>query len=287
VAAGLAAGGGARGEEKAAFPAVCAFSKHLQFLDYAALGKTCKELGLDGVDLTVRKGGHVEPANLARDLPRAVEAIRAEGVGVPMISTTLTGGGDPDARPILEAAAASNIPYVRIDGGRYPDSGDPSELLAEATEGLRRLAVMARDTGRTLGFHIHSGANRIGSVVWDLHRMLHDVGIDNLGANFDVGHATVVGGLNAWDLHARLLAPHVKMAAVKDFVWEGANARWVPLGKGIVQTAEFFKTFRAQGFAGPISIHFEYDTRSKDALLEDIGAAAEQVRSTLREAGYV
>ena len=54
-------------------PWVCAFAKHLQFIkDYKELAKTAKALGLDGVDLAVRKSGHVEPANVATDLPRAV-----------------------------------------------------------------------------------------------------------------------------------------------------------------------------------------------------------------------
>ena len=38
---------------------VCIFSKHLQFLDYDTLGKILAEMGLDGIDLTVRTGGHV------------------------------------------------------------------------------------------------------------------------------------------------------------------------------------------------------------------------------------
>ncbi len=87
-------------------PPVCVFSKHLQFItDYGDLARTAKDLGLDGLDLTVRTGGHVLPENAATDLPRAVEAIRAEGLDVPMITTGLDDGTDADARPILEAAS--------------------------------------------------------------------------------------------------------------------------------------------------------------------------------------
>lgn len=225
-------------------PWLCVFSKHLQFLDYAALAKTCKDLGLDGVDLTVRKGGHVEPWNLATDLPKALEIIRAEGLEVPMITAKLVKGSDPTARPILEAAAKSNVRYVRIDWPEYSDKGNPLDELPRFTQDLREMALIAQDQGVTLGFHNHSGTNNVGSVLWDLQRMLADINLPSVGSNFDIGHATVVGGLDAWRIHARLMSPYVKMMAVKDFVWKGDKAEWVPLGEGIVKPVDYFKTFR-------------------------------------------
>src|SRR5687768_12413035 len=61
----------------------CFFSKHLAELDWKDLGKAVKDAGFDGVDLTVRTGGHVLPER-ADDLPKAIEAIKAAGVSVPM-----------------------------------------------------------------------------------------------------------------------------------------------------------------------------------------------------------
>ena len=53
-------------------PALCMFSKHFPELKYDELGKTCKDLGFAGIDLTVRPKGHVLPERVADDLPRAV-----------------------------------------------------------------------------------------------------------------------------------------------------------------------------------------------------------------------
>ena len=64
---------------------VCIFSKHLQFLDYDTLGKIVAEMGFDGIDLTVRTGGHVEPATVKTDLPKAVAESRKGGTKVVMI----------------------------------------------------------------------------------------------------------------------------------------------------------------------------------------------------------
>lgn len=48
-------------------PPVCIFSKHLAQLDWAALGAKAREMGFDGIDLTVRPKGHVLPERVAED----------------------------------------------------------------------------------------------------------------------------------------------------------------------------------------------------------------------------
>src|SRR5215471_15232535 len=61
---------------------VAIFSKHLQFLQGEDLAKGAAGMGFDAIDLTVRKGGHVEPANVARHLPPLVGIIRKNGLEV-------------------------------------------------------------------------------------------------------------------------------------------------------------------------------------------------------------
>src|SRR5213075_1387893 len=51
---------------------VAIFSKHLQFLKGDALAAGAAEIGFDGIDITVRKGGHVAPERVAQDLPPLV-----------------------------------------------------------------------------------------------------------------------------------------------------------------------------------------------------------------------
>ena len=273
-------------EKPLAAPPVCVFSKHLQFLDYTALAKTCKELRLDGVDLTVREGGHVLPENVAADLPRAVEAIRGEGLEVPMITTGLKNGGEPEARPILEAASKLGIHYFRCGPFGYSKDGKIVEELRGFTEELRGLASLAAEFNMVGGYHNHSGQNYVGAALWDLHWILQDIGSNAMGSNFDVGHAMVEGGLGVWQINARLLASYTKMMAVKDFLWENKRVRWLTLGEGQVQLVEFLKIFRAAGFAGPISMHFEYQTASNETLLEEIRKSGVTLRAALKEGGY-
>lgn len=267
-------------------PPICVFSKHLQFLNYDNLADTCKEVGLDGVDLTVREGGHVLPANVAADLPRAVEAIRKRGLEVPMITTRLADGADADARPIFEAMAKLEIPYARIGGKMYAKTGGIMDQVDAYADSVRGLAKLAEEFGITLGYHNHSGPGNLGAPLWDLHRLYEMVGSDHLGSNLDAGHATVEGAYGAWETNVRLIAPYTKMMAVKDFVWDGDKPRWVPLGKGIVDTVAILKIMREAGFAGPISLHFEYKVSSDDAMIEEVRNAVPVLRECLKKAGY-
>ncbi len=268
-------------------PPICIFSKHLQFIeDFDELGRTCKAMGLDGVDLPVRRGGHVLPENVAEDLPRAVESIRAAGVGVPMITTRLVRGSDPDARPILEAASKLGVRYFRVGGQKYADTGNPAGQLAGFTEELRGLAQLAEEFGLVAGYHNHSGYDNVGAPLWDLERMFTAISSEALGSNLDAGHAKVEGAYGAWEVNARLIAPWVRMMAVKDFVWDGDRPRWTPLGQGVVPLPEMLAIVRKHGFSGPISIHIEYDTPSHEALLEEIRRAVTTIRAALKTAGY-
>jgi hypothetical protein len=107
TAAGMLVGRAVPAQDTPAKPQVVVFSKYLQFMDYKTLARTCREIGLDGVDLTVRPGGHVLPENVDRDLPAAVEAIRAEGLSVPMITTNYYDMEGPNVTGVFASASAA------------------------------------------------------------------------------------------------------------------------------------------------------------------------------------
>ncbi|HNY42625.1 MAG TPA: hypothetical protein PKJ41_19645, partial [Bryobacteraceae bacterium] len=45
--------------QSTSLPKMCIFSKHMAQFDWKELGRKAKEIGFDGVDLTVRPKGHV------------------------------------------------------------------------------------------------------------------------------------------------------------------------------------------------------------------------------------
>jgi sugar phosphate isomerase/epimerase len=241
----------------------CLFSKHLPELHWRALGRAVKDAGFDGVDLTVRPGGHVLPERVAEDLPRAVDAIASQGAAVTMITTDLTSAGSPFARPLLEAAARSGVRYFKAGYWRYTASPDVREQVAAAGTALEGLAALARDCGIEMGFHNHQAY--IGAALWDIAPAMDRLDPRWAGYYFDPRHAVAEGGGGAWKAATYLVAPRLKMLAVKDCVWTKSGKAWridnCPLGDGLVDWTWVGAALGQARFSGPISIHLEYEIR--------------------------
>ena len=110
---------------------ICVFSKHLQWTSVAEAAAIARDIGFDGVDLTVRAGGHVLPERVEADLPTAVEAVRRAGLTVPMISTEIAGVQTPHAEAILKTASQLGIRQYRWGGLTYPADQGIGQRLDE------------------------------------------------------------------------------------------------------------------------------------------------------------
>ena len=261
---------------------ICFFSKHLPELDWTELGRAVKAAGFDGVDLTVRAKGHVLPERAAADLPRAIDAIKAQGVTVPMVTTELTSASDPTAKPLLQAAAKSGVRYFKTGYWRYTASSDVRGQLAGAGAALDGLAALARDCGIVLGFHNHTAY--IGAALWDIAPAMDQLDPKWAGYYFDPRHAVAEGGGGAWKAATHLVAPRMKVMALKDFYWEKTAKGWMirdcPMGKGAVDWAWVSKTIQEAKFQGPISLHFEYEipgSTPKEQTKNTLAAAVEDL----------
>lgn len=277
--AGMAAATAAPGASR---PMLCLFSKHLPALGWKDLGRVVREIGFDGVDLTVRPKGHVLPERAAEDLPRAVEQIRGEGVEVPMVTTGLTSASDPAARLILAGAGRLKIPYFKPGYWLYRDGDNVEARLAEVRRAAEQLAALGQEYGVVMGFHNHSG-NYVGHSLWEVREILANCDPRWAGYYFDACHAVAEGGAAGWLIALRLALPRLKMVAVKDFYWEKRQGRWrmkmCPLGEGMVEWPKFFGLLATARFSGPISLHVEYDPPDeRGAIAGDFEFLRRQIR---------
>ncbi len=279
---------------------LCIFSKHLQFLDYDAMAETAAEIGFDGVDLTVRPGGHVLPENVERDLPRAVEAVRQAGLEVDMMTTRITDPQDQYTEPILKTASRLGIRYYRMGYLRYKEELGVARTLESHKPQLRELAALNQEYGLHGAYQNHSGT-RVGGPVWDIWLLIKDLDSRWMGCQYDIRHAVVEGG-TSWPLGLKLLSSHIKITAIKDFYWAKINGSWesqnCPLGEGMVDFKAYFEMVRELRIEGPVSMHFEYPmpAESEEKLrLEQrrqktvavMKKDLETLRSMLKEAGLV
>lgn len=263
---------------------VCLFTDHLAGFTYEEVGRMLKDLGVSGPDLTVRRGGLVAPEKVAADLPKAVETFRRFGLSVPMITTTITSADDPLAKAVAEAASSQEIRYYKLGYFPYKDLARWRETIDATRGSLRHLAKMNARLNLRAGMHNHAG-DSVGCSLWDSWEAMQGVDADRVGFYFDPAQATIEGGKTGWQLNFRRITPRIFMIALKDFVWEksekGWRTRWVPLGEGMVDWTKVLPLIRETSFAGPISLHIEYDPggRTKAERYDrSLAAAARDLR---------
>lgn len=248
--------------QPSAQPLVAVFTKPLQKLGWAELGRTIVRTGLRHADLTVRPEGHVLPERVREDLPRAVEALAGEGVSVAMITTELTSASDPTARPILDRAARLKIPYYKLGYWRYRKD-DVELTLARVKRDAEGLVALGRELRIQAIWHNHGG-DYVGHSVWDTREIIGGLDPRWIGYYFDLSHAFSEGGVGGWNIALRLALPRLRVVAAKDHFRTRSGGRWIrktcPLGQGMVDFDAALAMLAQAGFDGPLSLHVEYET---------------------------
>jgi len=269
------------------------FSKMLQEFSVAKAGEIIADLGFEGVDLTVRPGGHVRPENVTADLPPAVATLRDMGLSVPMITTAIVAAEEPQAEEIFRAAAECDIPQLKLGYWHYEGFGRLKAQLDAVRATLHGLQALAQKYGVQANIHLHSGnfLSANPAVVW---RLLEGFDPQALGAYVDPGHMAVEGGYAGWKQGLDLLADRISLVAVKDFGWfreedEAGRVRWqhklMPLREGIVPWPEVFRCLGQIGFDGTVSLHSEYKGRHawRDLTTAELIAQTREDLQYLRE----
>jgi len=255
---------------------ICVFSKHLQALDFKSLGKTLKKLGIGGVDLTVRRGGHVEPSEVKDKLPLAKDILSKEGIKITMVTTEITDIDQQDAKDVLETASHLGIGYFKLGYYLYQEFGSLKRLLQEANAKMKDIASFCEHHRIKGGYHNHSGDCLAASVPHVLE-MLEGCSRQGLGVYFDIGHAAIEGGYSGWKMNLDYLADRLFMVAVKDLCFSKKGSeekawpwevRVVPMGEGLVNWQAFLKYLKLTGFDGPFSMHSEYNLPVEEVVAQ-------------------
>jgi len=240
---------------------VFAFSKHFQFIeDFGELSDFMVEGGTDGLDLTLRPGGHIEPENVEKFLPGAVAEMKKRGLQAPMIVTKIADAKDPLTDRVLKAASKEGVGYYRMAYLSYDDDLGIEKSIEKFKAEFKALSVINKKYKIQGAYQNHAGT-RLGGPVWDLYQVLDGLDPAWIGCQYDIRHAIVEGG-TSWPLGWELIKPYVSCVDIKDFRWEKVNGKWktlhVPMGEGMVDFKKFFGYLKESDFSGPISLHIEY-----------------------------
>ncbi len=221
--------------------------------------------GIGGLDLTVRPGGKIEPAEVEDKLPKLVDEAKKYNLALDMMVTGIISASDPMTDRVLKTASGLGIRHYRFGYYEFDYKTGIWESLQKHKESLKEVVALNGKYSIHGGYQNHQGA-RVGGPVWDLFELLRGFPPELAGCQYDVRHA-MVEGANSWILGMRLIAPYIKTLAIKDFTWH--NGKWearavtVPMGEGMVNWDLFFKTIKELNISGPMTLHVEYPLLEK------------------------
>jgi sugar phosphate isomerase/epimerase len=248
---------------------IIGFSKPFQKLTFDETADVVAQVGWDGIECPVRQRGQILPERVEEDLPKLVQALRKRNVELQIAVTDIRNTKNPLNEKVLRTASKLGIKLYRLAHIAYDRTKPLPAQLNEIRAELRDLHALNKELGLCALYENHSGADSVGAAIWDMYELLKDFDPKCFGICFDVGHATIEGGM-AWPTNFRLIQPLLRSVYVKDFVWKktGASwkAEWCPLGEGMVNKS-FIQMLKKSSFDGPIVQHHEYP----------VGAGAEMV----------
>jgi Xylose isomerase-like TIM barrel. len=239
---------------------ICIFSKQLQWMNYQEMASSVAEMGYDGIDLTVRKEGHVLPERVTEDLPKAVEAANNAGIKILMISTDIEDAKNPLTEKIIKTASALGIRNYRLQGISYQKNLDIPANLEIIKSKYSGLAALNKKYDIRCDYLNHSGEG-FGASIWDLWLTIKDLDPEYIGSQFDIKHSTIAGAYS-WPVALKLIHNYVRTTVIRDFYWEKKNNTWeivpAPIGTGMVDFKKYFGLVKQYGIQGPISVMQDY-----------------------------
>jgi hypothetical protein len=232
------------------------WSRHLQWVSTQAqtaqdpygvgvlVGQYALASGYAAVGLTVRNGGHVDPAQVRTHLPLMLRGIRSTGCLCNHIGTDVNPSTDADdtdwigaqrVHEVLSVASANGIQRYRCANRSF--AGDTfGTQMQDQLEGLRanyqRLAEINQRYQLNALYHTQTS---LGVTVWEFLRVLQgplprdgrmDYQYDPygsvnkpidprlVGVNFAIGHVGREMPLNGWQTALRYALPHVRGVAL-------------------------------------------------------------------------
>jgi sugar phosphate isomerase/epimerase len=263
-------------------PLLCVYSGCLAKIPYPQLIEIVRAMGYDGVDLTVMKGGHVDPSRYMVDLDRAFQTIQDGGLDLPMVTTDFTSPSQPYAYAILYVSAQLGARVCRL--GAWPPPVASLDANIRAMMMHNDLAQFAA-TGQRCNI-LPMLANHAGSYpgrsIPEAETLLTGVDRAAFGYCFDPAQAVIEArSADGWQAALPAALPRLGAVAISDVAIENAGPRFCALGEGSIDWKKFFAMLATARFHGPVSMHMDYDARNAvNAMTKDLAF----VRARVEEA---
>lgn len=281
------------------------WSRHLQWVSTQAqttsdpygvgvlVGQYALASGYSAVGLTVRNGGHVDPAQVRTHLPLMLRGLRSSGCICNHIGTDVNPPTDPQDTSwivsqrvveVLSVAAANGIRRYRCANRSFTND-TLGAAMHEQLQGLRtnylRLAEINDHFRLNALYHTQTS---LGVTVWEFVRVLQgplpraggghwhhiphwgDKPIDprRVGVNFAIGHVGREMPLNGWQTALRYALPHVRGVALhapqinRNATTGRLQNTVVPAAQSHIDFTVFFRYLLQGGYNGAAEVQIEH-----------------------------
>jgi sugar phosphate isomerase/epimerase len=243
--------------------------------DADAAIKRVHDFGLPTCQVVIHETGADAAANLRAALDRYhVEATSAVATGpgkevYDFYQGPLTIGLVPrefraqriaHMKEVSDFALKAGIPAVQGHCGFLPENpNDP--LYREAVEAIRTVASYCRQNGQK--FRCETGQETPITLV----RTIRDVGLDNVGVNFDAANLIMYGKANPVDA-VEILGPYIQGVHAKDGLYPTDPkelGQEVPIGQGKVNFPALIARLKQIGYRNPLTIEREISGEKQTA----------------------
>ena len=252
------------------------FTKPWKSLSLTELAAHVRSLGFDLIELPVRPGFQVEPANIEKDLPTAVNLLREHGIRV----LNVTADMPLDSERLYSACAAAGVGMNRVMF--WQRDLDYWAAEAEARRQLDAALPFCEQYVLQIGIQNHSGrfvpVNEMG-----MYHLVKEYDPRFVAAVWDPAH-NALEGMDS-DAALDILAPHLCVVNLKNAYWrrvsgpEAAVAEWkiywTSGAQGRASWSQVIAKLKAIGYGGPICFSAEYsdEERVNDLIVQDLALA--------------
>jgi sugar phosphate isomerase/epimerase len=249
------------------------FPKFFAGLDVKGLAALVREVGLDTVNLTIRKGYWVTQENLAEEAPAFVKAMADEGIKV----SFATAGYMPEEMAdgeSLRILADSGITDFRM--GYFKKAGrlGMRQAQIEARRAMEGVAEVCAKAKIRAVYQVHHGTDIINAM--SAYQMVKDLPPQHVGIMLDPGNQAHEGW-EKWPKAASLLGDYLAAWGIKDTAIgrdeskvdeasKGWHQYWVPCDQGRTNWYEVGKACQQVNFRGTFVFMPFYSEKDKQEM---------------------
>jgi sugar phosphate isomerase/epimerase len=157
-----------------------------------------------------------------------------------------------EGRRFIDLAHALGTPYVRMFGDKLPPGEPKDEVMARIVEGFQKMSAYAKPAGVTVIIESHGDFTHSDDLVGILTR----VASPQFALLWDAHHTFAAGKEQPAETYAKL-GKWIRHTHLKDSKPDGADRRYVLLGRGDVPVKEQVKVLAKAGYKGYYCFEWE------------------------------